>query len=429
MVGFYASLYGRAVSATSKIQSPSAPEEAEDRLLVDRIRLAGKIVIAGIVVVIIGGLVRFSGTRPSISLVQGANLIVVALMIRFRRPPAQRRGNLILAFVGYAITAVSVGVVGVLGDDATTPVILLVAMALGVAILLPWGPRWQLVAVAVAVGVAVWTVATLVESPRLFWVQNIGSLLPTLTATVLMAHIFSRERALIVRTEHEHEAKEARLSEVNRNLEREIMEHQRTEEALRFALRELDHRVKNTLATVQSVAQHTLDSSASLEEYGKAFQGRIQAMARIHGALAARKWEGLALHELIELVVGPLRRHPESVLVESDGAFVPTDLVRVLGMALHELATNAAKYGALSTGDGRIAVSSRFESKDGPRLRIVWKESKGPLVGEPTRRGLGTKLIEEALAYESGGRVDLRFDPAGLCCEFDIPLPEAGVSS
>jgi two-component sensor histidine kinase len=281
----------------------------------------------------------------------------------------------------------------------------------------------------VAVVVAAWTVATLVESPRLFWVQNIGTLLPTLTATVLIARIFSRERALIVRTEHEHEEKEERLREANRSLEREINEHRRTEEALRFALRELDHRVKNTLATVQSVAQHTLDSSASLEEYGKSFHGRIQAMARIHGALAARKWEGLALHELIELVVGPLRRHPESVRVESDGGFVPTDLVRVLGMALHELATNAAKYGALSTGDGRIAVSSRFESEGGPRLRILWKESKGPVVGEPLRRGLGTKLIEEALAYESGGKVDLRFDPAGLCCEFDIPLPEAGVGS
>ena len=414
---------------TLKLQSPSAPEEAEDQLLVDRIRLAAKIVIAGIVVVIVGGWVRFSGTRPSITVVQCANLIIVAVIVHFLRPPARRGENLVLAFAGYTITAVSVGVVGILGQDATTPVILLVAMTLGVATLLPWGPRWQLLALSVAVAVAIWTVATLVESPRHFWVQNIGSLLPTLTATVLIAHIFSRERALIVRTEHEHEAKEARLREVNRNLEREINERRRTEEALRFALRELDHRVKNTLATVQSVAQHTLDSSGSLEEYGKAFEGRIQAMARIHGALAARKWEGLALHELIELVVGPLRRHPESVLVESDGAFVPTDLVRVLGMALHELATNAAKYGALSTGDGRIAVSSRFESDGGPRLRISWKESKGPVVGEPARRGLGTKLIEEALAYESGGKVDLRFDPAGLCCEFDIPLPEASGGS
>jgi two-component sensor histidine kinase len=392
--------------------------------LVDRIRLAGAIVIAGILVVFVGGWVRFGGEHWDISLVQTANLVIVALVLRSLRPPARHRENLLLAFTGYAVTALSVGVVGVLARDATTPVILLVAMALGVAALLPWGPRWQLAAVLVAVAVSVWTVATLVESPRLFWVQNIGSLLPTLTATILIAHVIGRERSLIVRTEHEHADKEARLSEVNRNLEREISEHRRTEETLRFTLRELDHRVKNTLATVQSVAHHTLDSSASLDEFGRAFHGRLQAMARIHGALAARKWEGLAFGELVELVVGPLRHHPESVSVQCDGAFVPTALARVLGMALHELATNAAKYGALSTGDGRVAVSSRLDPNGGPRLKIVWRESNGPAVGEPPRRGLGTKLIEEALVYESGGAVSLRFEPSGLCCELDIPLPD-----
>ena len=110
--------------------------------------------------------------------------------------------------------------------------------------------------------------------------------------------------------------------------------------------------------------------------------------------------------------------------IECGGDSVSSDLVRILGMALHELATNAAKYGALSTGEGRVVLSSRCESReDEPRLHIVWKEANGPAVEDPQRRGLGTKLIEEGLAYESGGTVNLAFLPSGVCCEIDVPLP------
>jgi two-component sensor histidine kinase len=412
------------MSETSQTTPRPAPEAAEDELLLYRARLAAKIVIAGIAACIVPPFLLWPGHHYGITLVQVANLIAVAVILRLQRPPSFRQENLALAFVAYTVTAVSVGLVGVLARDQTTPVIVLVAMILGVAALLPWGPRWQFRALVVTVGVAIWTVATLVDAPRHFWVQNIGSLLPTLVASVLISYVFGRERALVVRTQHQHEVREARLSEVNVKLEREIQEHRRTEEALRFALRELDHRVKNTLATVQSVAQHTLDSSASPEEFAKAFHGRIQAMARIHGALATRRWEGLDVRELIELVVGPFRGRPDSVAVECDGGRVPAELVRALGMALHELATNAAKYGALSTSEGRVNVISTIQPNGSSRLRIQWRESNGPAVGEPPRRGLGTKLIEEALAYESGARVSLRFDPAGLRCEFDIPLPE-----
>ena len=161
-----------------------------------------------------------------------------------------------------------------------------------------------------------------------------------------------------------------------------------------------------------------------MNEFGEAFYGRIQAMARIHSALADRRWEGLPLTELIDLVVGPYRHHAGSVSVECDGSFVSSELVRVLGMTLHELATNAAKYGALSTKEGRLAISSRAEANCGDRLRIRWIEHDGPPVHEPTRRGFGIRLIEEALAYEVEGTVALRFPQQGLQCEIELPVPK-----
>jgi two-component sensor histidine kinase len=244
-----------------------------------------------------------------------------------------------------------------------------------------------------------------------------------LAATVVISHVLRRQRAAVTHAEREWRSREENLREANRRLEHEINEHRRTEDALRFAMRELDHRVKNTLATVQSVADQTLRSSQSMSEFGPAFYGRIQAMARIHTALAGRRWEGLALTELIELVVGPYRRHTDSVSIDSDGTFISSELVRVLGMALHELATNAAKYGALSTNEGRLAILSRVKPNGVPRLHIWWNEHGGPPVAEPAVRGFGVRLIEEALAYEFDGRVQLRFPGEGLRCEIEIPVP------
>jgi two-component system CheB/CheR fusion protein len=162
-----------------------------------------------------------------------------------------------------------------------------------------------------------------------------------------------------------------------------------------------------------------------MTEFGPAFSGRIQAMARIHTALAARRWEGLPLSELVDLVVGPYRRRADSVAVDCDGTFVSSDVVRVLGMALHELATNAAKYGALSAENGRLAISARFEPGDAQRLCIRWTEQGGPAVESSAPRGFGVRLIEEAIAYEFEGRVKLEFPRDGVRCSIEIPLRSA----
>ena len=392
-------------------------------MLLDRVRLGIRLVLAGIAIVFVGEFLLHPGERPLINVVQAVNFVTVAVVLRLLRAPVRRTFTLAAGFFAYAVTVVSVGAVGIVAGDAMTPVVLFVGLALVTATLIPWSPGWQFVSVVLLVATAVWTVATIVESPRLFWLQNVGSIAPTLFSTVFLSYTLRRQRAAVARAERERRNREESLRDANQRLEQEIQEHRRTEDALRFAMRELDHRVKNTLATVQAVAEQTLRSSQSMGEFSEAFYGRVQAMARIHTALAGHRWEGLKVAELIELVVGPFRHHADSVLIECDGTFVSSELVRVLGMALHELATNAAKYGALSTKEGRVAISSRVEPEGTSPLRIWWSERDGPHVSEPARRGFGMRLIEEALAYEAGGSVKLQFPDQGLRCEIEIPVP------
>ena len=394
-------------------------------MLFDRIRLGLKLILAGIAVVFFGEILLYPGERPLVNAAQALNFIAVAAALRVIKDPSRRTRNFALGLAAYAVTIVATGAVGIAAGDATTPVVILVGLAVVTATLIPWSPWWQLLSVLLLSATAIWTVATVVKSPRLFWLQNVGAIAPTLAATVVISRTLNRQRAGVAGAERDRHSREASLREANRRLGNEIQEHRRTEDALRFAMRELDHRVKNTLAIVQSVTDQTLRSSSSMDEFRTALDGRIQALARIHTALARRRWEGLPVSELIALVVGPYRRHAESVMIDADSTFVSAELVRVLGMALHELATNAAKYGALSTDDGRVAISSRVTSDRVARLCVGWCECGGPSVAEPARRGFGMRLIEDALAYEVDGNVTLRFPAQGLRCEIRIPVPEA----
>ena len=397
--------------------------ESADRLLLDRIRLGLRLVLFGVAIVFVGALVLHRGKLPLINAVQAVNFLAAAAALGLLREPSRPTFNLAIGFAAYAVTVLATGAVGILGADATTPLVILIGLSVVTATLIPWSPWWQLVSVVLVAGTIVWMVGTVVESPPLFWLNNVGAIAPTLASTVVISHVLRRQRTALERADDERRTREENLREANRRLEREIQEHRRTEGALRFAMLELDHRVKNTLATVQSVADQTLRSAQSMSEFRAAFSGRIQAMARIHTALAGHRWEGLTVAELIELVVGPYRRHTDSVSIEADGAFVSSELVRVLGMALHELATNAAKYGALSTNEGRLIISSRVESNGTPpRLLIWWSEQGGPPVAEPTHRGFGVRLIEEALAYEVEGCVDLQFPGEGLRCQIEVPV-------
>ena len=205
---------------------------------------------------------------------------------------------------------------------------------------------------------------------------------------------------------------------------RDVTERKRAEARQSLLLAELDHRVKNMLAVLIAVFQTTAQKARSVEELAEVFEGRLMALVRAHDALAQNKMEGAALRELAlsELALfcdvssGRLRLNGEETLLEPKAA-------QVVGMALHELATNAAKHGALSVPDGRIALGWRTAMGErGAELRISWRESGGPPVSPPAERGFGLTLLERGLAYELGGVACIRFEPEGVVWEMTAPF-------
>jgi two-component sensor histidine kinase len=206
------------------------------------------------------------------------------------------------------------------------------------------------------------------------------------------------------------------------SLREEIAERRRIEGQLRLLLTELNHRVKNTLAIVQSIATQTLRHTDSAEAFRAGFEARVMALAEAHNLLTESNWGGASLKDIVERVLipycGAQRRHE---LPDDDVQVGPKAAVSLV-MAFHELATNAAKYGALSKGEGSLRVDWKvIDDVDPPRLFVKWQESGGPPVKAPTRQGFGSRLIR-GLAQESSGEVRLDFARSGLVCTIDIPL-------
>jgi PAS domain S-box-containing protein len=197
-------------------------------------------------------------------------------------------------------------------------------------------------------------------------------------------------------------------------------------------MRELDHRVKNNLAAVLSIAEQTVNGAQSLDEFAVAFTGRVRSMAIAHEMLAQSKWQGADLHGMLERVLAPYVREAESPFSCSGPAItLPAAVTQCLCMVLHELVTNAAKYGALSAPDGRVAIEWQRErpGQDHTQLRLTWIERNGPPVIRPTRSGFGTVLIEQMIAYELHGHAKLTYEKPGLTCTMLVPLtfsPSAG---
>jgi PAS domain S-box-containing protein len=185
---------------------------------------------------------------------------------------------------------------------------------------------------------------------------------------------------------------------------------------------ELSHRVKNTLATVLSIERQSFSKASSIEDARRSFGARIQALAQTHGRLADKNWSGVSLQTLFLDELAPYRRE-DSGNVKLDGSTVVLNpkCALTLGLAIHELATNAAKYGALSAKSGSVEVSWQIDPRD-RQLRICWIESGGPAVERPTRSGFGRLLLERALASDLKGSVDLDFVAEGLKCHIAIPL-------
>ncbi|MFZ0111976.1 MAG: sensor histidine kinase [Pseudolabrys sp.] len=182
---------------------------------------------------------------------------------------------------------------------------------------------------------------------------------------------------------------------------------------------EINHRVKNTLATVQSLASQTFRSGTDAASRNK-FDARLSSLGRAHDALSAKKWEGADIGEVVAATLESFASaSPHRIAF--DGASVPMSsrAVVMLSLVLHELATNAAKYGALSVPVGRVAVSWTLEPHD--TVKLNWRESGGPPVGKPDRVGFGSTLIEKGFTAQMGGSATLRYERDGLTCALEFP--------
>jgi PAS domain S-box-containing protein len=195
-------------------------------------------------------------------------------------------------------------------------------------------------------------------------------------------------------------------------------------ERQRLLINELNHRVKNTLATVQSIATQTLRQARSLGQAREDFEARLLALSRVHDVLTRERWEGARLSEIIGGAVAPYRnRETNRFNVNGPELRLSPRMTLALAMALQELVTNAVKYGALSTDAGQVDITwTTSEKEDGPRLVLTWRERGGPAVRAPARRGFGTRLIERSLADDLDGTVAIEFAITGVVCTVDAPL-------
>ena len=191
--------------------------------------------------------------------------------------------------------------------------------------------------------------------------------------------------------------------------------------------RELNHRVKNTLANVLSIIALTRRRATSLDSFADSLEGRIRALSATHDLLTQSEWGATPIRAILKAEMAPYAQDADRhlVLEGPDVDLAPNDALS-LGLAIHELATNAAKYGALSVENGRVSV--RWAMVAGNLARIEWREQGGPPVAATGRRerGFGTDLIEKIVAHELRNPVDLRFDPEGVRCTLTVPVRQRG---
>ena len=207
----------------------------------------------------------------------------------------------------------------------------------------------------------------------------------------------------------------------------DITARKKAEERQTLLIHELNHRVKNTLATVQSLAIQTMRSSPNPEAFQLNFMARLMALSATHDLLTRTYWESTTLHDVLE---AELRPHGgiDQLRIKARGKTVKLKPQQALslGMAFHELATNATKYGALSAPPGHLMIDWNVETpgNGSGELLIRWREQGGPPVTTPKRRGFGTRLIDRSIAHELGGGLEMNYASSGFECLIRIPLAE-----
>lgn len=205
---------------------------------------------------------------------------------------------------------------------------------------------------------------------------------------------------------------------------RDISERKQAEKLQKLLIGELNHRVKNTLATVQAIAGQTVRRAGSPSEFVASFNGRLQALARTHTILTDNTWRGADLLPLIkdQLLLGA--EEDERFAFNGPSVILEPQVALHLAMVIHELATNARKYGALSVPNGRLSVDWAVHTGGARKLVLTWRESGGPPVSAPAKRGFGMTVIEQSLAAH-GGEAVLLYEARGLTCTIQLPLPES----
>lgn len=196
----------------------------------------------------------------------------------------------------------------------------------------------------------------------------------------------------------------------------DLVTHKRQQDLM---IAELNHRVKNILALIRSLSRQAKNSAASLESYALALEQRIAALAAAHDLAVSNTMKGVSLRGIVQTELGPYMVDDSSqVLLTGPVVGLRPDVAPIIALVLHEVVSNAVKYGALSTPEGLVKVQWKVDDE---KLSVTWRELGGPVVKEPSRHGFGRSLIEKAIVYEFDGASELKFDPAGVTFSFSIP--------
>jgi PAS domain S-box-containing protein len=258
--------------------------------------------------------------------------------------------------------------------------------------------------------------------------QSVSPDWPSIAVTFRFTRLDGQELWLAQASRAEFDAT-GRLVRI-RGLTLDVTERKRAEEHQNILMAELDHRVKNVLARVAMVAKSTRQGGGSIDEFVRRLDGRIQALAVAHSVLRQSRWYGAALTDLLRQQLAPYTTD-ENTKISGSEVMLTAEATQALAMVFHELVTNAAKHGALSSPCGRVSVHwDRHSSGDATtKLTIEWRESGGPAMVAPIQSGYGTNLIRGLIPHELGGKVDLVFAADGAYCRIEIPLPAEGPRS
>jgi PAS domain S-box-containing protein len=205
----------------------------------------------------------------------------------------------------------------------------------------------------------------------------------------------------------------------------DISERKEAETRQISLMNELNHRVKNTLATVQALAAQTMRGSDLCQHARAAFEGRLLALSRTHDQLTRAGWQATDLASILQATLAPYDNGSgRRIRLGDEPVRLPPQSALTLAMVFHELAANAARYGSLGAPDGALDVTWEVSNADGtPRLKLEWQESGGPTVDAPRHSGFGMRLAERSVTRALKGALDIVFDPRGVRCTMDIPLP------